>query len=204
MHVTNPTRERGILRETAVACMSGRRSKLPSLVLGGGIRCKSDLAVTVGVRLQVRGRSPLFLFLCSHFRREFHAARALAIDAESGDRARRDVPFAPRAAGPASINAGGVTIDLKTQLEKGLKARRPVEFAYIDQIISLVESGKLPRSLVTSTFVWARQRPTRQLQYFQFALAARAKGLAVQLPDLRNQAVGINTNGGEHGVTGPQ
>ncbi len=108
------------------------------------------------------------------------------------------------AANPKSINAGGVTIDLKSQLEKGLKARRPVEFAYINQIIKLVESGKLPRSLVTSTFVWARKKPSRQLQYFQFALAARAKNLNVQLPDLRKQAVGINTNGGEHGVTGPQ
>ncbi len=109
-----------------------------------------------------------------------------------------------RAGSPPSLNGGGVTIDLKSQLQKGLKARRPVEFAYIDQIIALVEAGKLPRSLVTSTFVWARKRPTRQLQYFQFALAARAKGLNVRMPDLRNQAVGINTNGGQHGVTGPQ
>jgi hypothetical protein len=106
---------------------------------------------------------------------------------------------------PPSINGGGVTkLDLKSQLEKGLKARRPVEFAYIAQIIDLVEAGELPQSLVTSTFIWARQRPTRQLQYFQFALAARAKGLNVQLPDLRKQAVGISSNGGQHGFgSGP-
>ena len=101
------------------------------------------------------------------------------------------------AAEPKPIANGGVTgLDLKTQLEKGLKARRPVEFQYIDQINKLVEDGKLPRKLVASTFVRARNQPTRQLQYFQFALQARTKKLGVKLPDLRNQAVGTNTNGG--------
>jgi hypothetical protein len=98
------------------------------------------------------------------------------------------------------IAAGGVTgLTLKTQLEKGLRVRRPVEFAYIDQINTLVEKGQLPRTLVASTFIWARQKPSQQLQYFQFALQARAKGLPVKLPDLRNQAVGISGNGGLHG-----
>jgi hypothetical protein len=104
---------------------------------------------------------------------------------------------------PPSINAGGVTIDLKTQLEKGLKARRPVEFAYIAQVVALVESGAVPRSMVTSTYIWAQKMPVRQLQYFQFALQARAKNLTVKLPDLRGQAVGIDSNGGQHGVNTP-
>ena len=105
---------------------------------------------------------------------------------------------------PSAVAAGGVTgLDLKTQLQKGLRARRPVEFEYIDEIIALVENGELPKPLVTTTFVWARKQPTRQLQYFQFALQTRAKGLAVKLPDLRKQAVGISSNGGEHGVTTP-
>ncbi len=115
------------------------------------------------------------------------------------------VANAVRAADPgAVVAAGGVTgLDLKTQLQKGLRARRPVEFEYIDEIIALVDSGDLPRPLVTTTFVWARKLPARRLQYFQFALQTRAKGLAVQLPDLRKQAVGIGSNGGEHGVTTP-
>jgi hypothetical protein len=105
------------------------------------------------------------------------------------------------AADPPPIDAGGVQgLDLKTQLEKGLKAGRPVEFAYINQIVKLVETDQLPRSLVASTFIWARRMPTKQLQYFQFALQARAKNLPVKLPDLRLQAVGISGNGGEHGV----
>jgi hypothetical protein len=108
------------------------------------------------------------------------------------------------AATPKAFDGGGVTgLDLKTQLEKGLKARRPVEFEYIDQIVQLVEQGQLPRKLVVSTYLWAQRRPWRQLQYFQFALQARARGLNVDLPDLNLQAVGTNTNGGEHGVNTP-
>jgi hypothetical protein len=91
------------------------------------------------------------------------------------------------------IDAGGVTgLDLKTQLEKGLEARRPVEFEYIAQIVRLVEERKLPRKLVASTFVWARRKPYMKLQYFQFALQARARGLDVELPDPRRMAVGTS------------
>jgi hypothetical protein len=108
------------------------------------------------------------------------------------------------AADPLPVDAGGVTgLDLKTQLEKGLLARRPVEFEYIREIIKLVESGELPREMVTTTFVWARKKPSRRLQNFQFALQTRAQRLPVKLPDLRKQAVGISSDGGEHGVDTP-
>jgi hypothetical protein len=108
------------------------------------------------------------------------------------------------AAGPPPIDAGGVQgLDLQTQLEKGLYARRPVEFAYIAEIVKLVEEGKLPYKLVATTFTWAQQQPVRRLQYFQFALETRARKLPVKLPDLRKQAVGISSNGDEHGVNTP-
>ncbi|HEY5311237.1 MAG TPA: hypothetical protein VIK18_01915, partial [Pirellulales bacterium] len=72
---------------------------------------------------------------------------------------------------PPALGSGGITnLDLQGQLEKGLKARRPVEFAYIAQIVELVEDGDLPRDLVDSTFGWARKKRTKRLQYFQFAL----------------------------------
>ncbi len=98
------------------------------------------------------------------------------------------------AAEPRPIDGGGVQgLDLKTQLQKGLRVRRKVEFQYIDEIITLVEQGTLPRELVTSTFVWAIRQPSRQLQYFQFALQARVRAakLNVDMPDLRKQAVGV-------------
>lgn len=108
------------------------------------------------------------------------------------------------AAEPAPVDGGGVTgLDLQTQLEKGLYVRRPVEFEYIAEIIELVEEGKLPRNLVTTTFTWAQKKPVRKLQYFQFALEVRARKLNVELPDLRKLAVGIGNNGGSHGVNTP-
>ena len=109
-----------------------------------------------------------------------------------------------QAAGPLPFEGGGVTgLNLKTQLQKGLKARRPVEFQYIDQIVELVDKGKLPRKLVVTTYLAAQRQPRRELQYFQLALEARARGLHVKLPDLRLQAVGISGNGGTHGVNTP-
>ncbi len=108
------------------------------------------------------------------------------------------------AASPPPVDGGGVVgLTLRTQLEKGLRVRRPVEFAYVDQIIKLVEEGKLPRRLVTTTFMWAQRKEWRQLQYFQFALQVRARRLPVKLPDLRKLAVGISNNGGSHGVNTP-
>jgi len=103
-----------------------------------------------------------------------------------------------------AFDAGGVTgLDLETQLQKGLKARRPVEFQYIHEINTLVEKGELPRKLVVTTFLAAQQRRRHPLQWFQLALESRARGLDVKLPNLDLQAVGISTNGGTHGVNTP-
>ncbi len=95
-----------------------------------------------------------------------------------------------RADEPAAIGTNmGIQIDLKTELQKGLKARRPCEFQYIDQITAMIEAGQLPRSLVDSTFIWARKQPGRQLQYFQFALRARADQLGIATPNLQDQFI---------------
>lgn len=91
----------------------------------------------------------------------------------------------------APIGAGGIPSNLtyREQLEKGLRARRPVEFEYLRQVVKLVDDGKLPRTLVDTTFVWARKQH-RPLQHFQFALKARADDMNLRTPNLNNQAVG--------------
>jgi hypothetical protein len=95
-----------------------------------------------------------------------------------------------RAGDPAAIGANpGIKIDLKTQLEKGLKARRPVEFKYIEELVVLVEAEAIPRSLIDSTFIWARKQPQRPLQHFQFALKARGDKLGIVTPSLKDQFV---------------
>jgi len=83
----------------------------------------------------------------------------------------------------------GRKITLRDQLTSGLRATTKTDKAFIDQVVILVEQGKLPRRLVDGTFLWARDRaalrsPTRRLRpmvYFQPALVARAKRIGVQL-----------------------
>ncbi len=75
--------------------------------------------------------------------------------------------------------APGRVIDLRDMLTTGLKCRRPEEFAYIDGIVALVDSGVLPESLVRSTFAYARKRRPYPLVYFQQALRRRVKKLGI-------------------------
>ena len=81
---------------------------------------------------------------------------------------------------PSAARAQETVTDLKTTLEKGLRARRPAEFEFLERVVTFVENGKLPRSLVTSTFLWARKKPDgRQVVYFQQALKTRAAKIGV-------------------------
>ncbi len=76
------------------------------------------------------------------------------------------------------------SVDLKERLEKGLKARRPQEFTFIANVVNLVGNNTLPRSMVDSTFFWARKKGTRRIrpfQYFEHGLRVRAKRIGVTL-----------------------
>ena len=72
--------------------------------------------------------------------------------------------------------------DLHQQLKSGLKARRPLEFAYIARVVTMVENNQLPLDLVMSTFIWTRQNPQAKeypFVYFQQALRERAKRIGI-------------------------
>lgn len=80
------------------------------------------------------------------------------------------------------FRGSGRVASLNDQLKSGLKARRDVEFRFIDQVVKLVESRKLPVKLVVETFQYARQKPTKYpFQYFQRALVLRAARIGVTL-----------------------
>jgi hypothetical protein len=88
----------------------------------------------------------------------------------------------PAAATRAADNGTATVPTLKDQLEKGLKARLPSEFAFIANVVSKVNDGTLPLSLVNSTFLWARKKSDdRAFQYFQHALILRAQQIGVSL-----------------------
>jgi hypothetical protein len=86
-------------------------------------------------------------------------------------------------------NRNGRQITLRDQLRTGLKAFTPEDFAFIDLVVLRVEQGKLPRTIVDGTFLWARRRVTglsmhyskRPMVYFRPALVQRAKAVGVAL-----------------------
>jgi len=83
----------------------------------------------------------------------------------------------------------GRQLTLHEQLTLGLRATTQSDKLFIDKVVRKVEKGKLPRSLVDSTFLWAREKAnskseTRRLRpmvYFRPAMTLRAKRLGVAL-----------------------
>ena len=77
--------------------------------------------------------------------------------------------------------ASGRQVTLKDRLEKDLKARRPQEFAFIANVVALVDKGILSRRLVDGTYLWARNKRRHPFQYFQYALKVRARRRGIRL-----------------------
>ena len=77
--------------------------------------------------------------------------------------------------------------DLKLQLEKGLRARRPVEFEFVELVVQMVANETLPLDLVKSTFLWARKKALTTpypFPYFETALRVRAAKQGIAIPKL--------------------
>ena len=89
-----------------------------------------------------------------------------------------EAPALPGAA-DAPIAPGGP--DLQTTLEKGLKARRPVEFDFIDSVVQKVDAGTLPASIVQTSFLWARKKRPYPFPYFRQSLRIQAQQMGIDL-----------------------
>jgi hypothetical protein len=71
---------------------------------------------------------------------------------------------------------------LTDQLRAGLKARRPVEFEFIDLVVGKVEQKILPRDMVLSAMTYAQSKnKDRPYPYFEFSLKKRAAAIGVGL-----------------------
>lgn len=99
-------------------------------------------------------------------------------------------PPAPAPVTPSTpSDRAGRQVSLFDQLRVGLKAKTKADFAFIELVVLRVNQGKLPRKLVDSTFLWARNRykshpgssRLRPIVYFQPALVAQAKKIGVVL-----------------------
>lgn len=125
------------------------------------------------------------MFHCRFFARHTFAAGfgfAVALHA----------PLSTSVEGAQQFNSGatqGRQVTLQQQLTVGLKAFTKSDKDFIDTVVLAVEQGRLPRKLVDSTFLWARERSTRRsysrqfrpMVYFQPGLTFRARRLGVNL-----------------------
>ena len=66
-------------------------------------------------------------------------------------------------------------------IQAGLRTATAKENDFVDDVVGLVEQGKLPSKMVYSTFQWARKKPRRRFQYFRKALTLRAARIGVEL-----------------------
>ncbi len=97
----------------------------------------------------------------------------------------RDLLASPTAQDLSPIAAD--VANLKDQLEKGLKARRPEEFAFLATVVTMVDNKQLPLELVLGTFHWARKNVKYKEKeyaypYFERGLRERAAELGVTIP----------------------
>ena len=65
---------------------------------------------------------------------------------------------------------------LREELVNGLRATRDDQKNFIDHIVTMVDEGKLPVSLVYASFRWARKRRSDYpFPYFKYAVRELAK-----------------------------
>lgn len=91
-------------------------------------------------------------------------------------------------AGPADsaiavgFNDASADVPLADRLKAGLRARRPEEQDFLDGVARLVDTGRLPRKLVDSTYMWAiRRRQDYPLPAFERALRLQSERLGVDV-----------------------
>ncbi len=77
--------------------------------------------------------------------------------------------------------AGAQIAGLQDQLEKGLKARLPREFDFIERVVAMVKAKQLPYDLVQSTFMWARVKRPYPFPYFETGLRTRAARQGIKI-----------------------
>jgi tRNA(Ile)-lysidine synthase TilS/MesJ len=68
------------------------------------------------------------------------------------------------------------------QIKAGLRTAAPEEEGFVERVVTMANEGKLPLSLVDSTFQWARKKPEHKFQYFKRGLIVRAAKIGIAIP----------------------
>jgi hypothetical protein len=76
----------------------------------------------------------------------------------------------------------GRTAGLEDRLKAGLRVQVPAEEDFVEKVVLLVRTGKLPGKLVDSTYIWAiERRKEYPFPAFEKALRLQAEKLGVRL-----------------------
>lgn len=79
------------------------------------------------------------------------------------------------AAAKSPLTADKMTVALRPEL--------PGDRDYLTYVDALLQQGRLPRDLVESTFLWAREKAQYKYRYFRRALILRADQVGIDLPE---------------------
>ncbi len=73
-------------------------------------------------------------------------------------------------------------VELRVQIRNGLRVFLPEQQAFLDSVLTAVDQGRLPRSMVNLVYVWAlRRNPKVPFPYFEIAMKALAERRGVSL-----------------------
>ena len=64
-------------------------------------------------------------------------------------------------------------------MKAALRTATPEDNGFIDRVLEKMNTGKISRSLVVTTFEWARKKNTHRFQYFKRAIIKRAAEIGV-------------------------
>ena len=82
--------------------------------------------------------------------------------------------------GGAFARAAETSLDAD-MMRAALRTAAPEEDGFITYVLELVAEGRLPASLVHSTFLWATKKPRHRFQYFRRGLIVRAADLGYRI-----------------------
>ena len=74
------------------------------------------------------------------------------------------------------------TVELRIQLMNGLRIFLPEQEAFLNQVLTAVDNGQLPRAMVNMVYVWALRRNRKvPFPYFEVAMRALAERRGVTI-----------------------
>lgn len=93
--------------------------------------------------------------------------------------------FAQLTAPPAARGGGPRVASLEERLVNGLRATRPEQQAFLQQVVQEVEAGRLPAGLVNAVYKWAQGRfPLYPFPFFERGMRVEARRRGVNLPSV--------------------